>query len=110
MGPGETRRHAEAARQATLHGRATPAAPIPISRLLGGFIQQLLDKSCAVIEQLRADEVARLAWMLPGLVAALEANDADVMRVVRDLLPAPPDVITLWLRAYADILERRFAS
>lgn len=102
--------HVVAARNARLHGRETPVPPVPVSRLLSGFTQQLRDKTVAVAKELRADETERLAHIVPGFVAALETNEADVMLLIRDLLPRSPDVIALWLREHLDLLERRFAS
>jgi hypothetical protein len=102
-------RHAASARSARLHGRATPQAPAPVSRLLRGFTQQLCDKCVAVAELLDPDELARLAHLTFGFVAALEANDADVMLLIRDLLPREPVVIATWVRIHLDALEARFA-
>lgn len=103
-------RQAASARSARLHGRATPRAPAPVSRLLKGFTQQLCDKCVAVAELLHPDELARLAPLTHGFVAALETNDADVMLLIRDLLPREPRVIAAWLRIHLDSLEARFAS
>lgn len=102
--------HAAAARNARLHGRGTPVAPIPVSRLLSGFTEQLRDKTLAIAKELRSDETERLTHIVPGFVAALEANDGDVMFLIDNLLPRSPEVIALWLRAHLDVLERRFAS
>lgn len=102
--------HNAAAHVARRHGHETPAPPAPVSRLLIRFIQQLRDKSTAIVMYLRSDEAERLARLLPGFAAALQANEADVMLLIRDLLPRDPEVIALWLRAHLDILERRFAS
>ena len=102
--------HAVAADQARRHGSETPVPPVPVSRLLSGFAEQLRDKTVAISRQLGSDETERLARIMPSFVAALEANEWDVMLLVRDLLPRSPDVIALWLRAHIDLLERRFAS
>jgi hypothetical protein len=103
-------RHAANARNARLHGRATPQPPVPISRLMSGFTQRLRDKCVAIAALLKSDEAERLGRITPGFVAALETNEPDVMLLIRDLLPRDPDVIALWLRAHLDVLERRFAS
>ena len=103
-------RHVANARAARRHGRATPQAPVPISRLMRGFTQQLRDKCVAIAALLQSGEIERLGRITPGFVAALEMNEADVMELIRGLLPHPPDVIALWLRAHLDTLERRFAS
>lgn len=103
-------RHVATVRSARLHGRATPQAPAPVSRLLRGFTQQLCDKCIAVAELLQPDELGRLAQLTHGFVAALETNDADVMLLIRDLLPREPRVIAAWLRIHLDSLEARFAS
>jgi hypothetical protein len=103
-------RHAANARGARLHGRATPQPPVPISRLLSGFTQQLRDKCVAVAALLQRDEIERFAGIASGFVAAIETNDADVMLLVRDLLPRDPDVIASWLRTHLGSLEARFAS
>lgn len=103
-------RHAATARIARRHGRATPRAPAPVSRLLRGFTQQLCDKCVAVAELLHHDELARLAQLTHGFVAALEKNDADVMLLIRDLLPREPLVIATWVRIHLYSLEARFAS
>lgn len=76
---------------------------------MSGFTQQLRDKCVAVAALLQSDETERLGRIAPGFVAALETNEADVMLLIRDLLPRSPDVIALWLRAHLDSLERRFA-
>lgn len=102
--------HATAVHNARRHGRKTPVAPVPVSRLLSGFSQQLQDKALAIAKELRSDETERLARIVPGFVAALEANEADVMLLIRKLLPHSPEVIALWLRAHLDVLEQRFAS
>lgn len=103
-------RHTASARIARLQGRATPQSPAPVSRLLKGFTQQLCDKCVAVAELLHHDELARLAPLTHGFVAALETNDADVTLLIRDLLPREPPVIAAWLRIHLDSLEARFAS
>lgn len=103
-------RHAATARSARLHGRATPRAPAPVSHLLSGFTQQLREKCLAVGELLHLDELARLAQLTHGFVAALKANDADVMLLIRDLLPREPLVVATWVRIHLDSLEARFAS
>lgn len=103
-------RHAANARAARLHGRATPQPPVPISRLMSGFTQQLRDKCVAVAALLQRHEIERLAGITPGFVAALETNDVDVMLLVRDLLPRDPGVIASWLRTHLGSLEARFAS
>ena len=103
-------RHAAQARAARLHGRATPQPPAPVSRLMSGFTEQLRDKCVAIAAQLERSEIERLGRVMPGFVAALETNDADVMLLVRDLLPRDPDVIASWLRAHLESLEARFAS
>ena len=103
-------RHATSARKARLHGRATPQPPVPISRLLGGFTEQLRDKCVAIAALLDCDQIQRLGQLTPGFVAAVEFNDADVMLLIRDLLPRSPDVIASWLRAHLESLEARFSS
>jgi len=103
-------RHATRTRKARLHGRATPQPPVPVSRLMSGFTQQLRDKCVAVAALLERDEIERLASITSGFVAALEANDADVMLLVRDLLPRDPREISSWLRTHLGSLEARFAS
>jgi hypothetical protein len=102
--------HNATARIARRHGHETSAPPAPVSRLLNGFIQQLRDKTLAIVMHLRSDETERLVRIRPGFVAALQANEPDVMLLIRDLLPRDPEVIALWLRAHLDILEQRFAS
>jgi hypothetical protein len=102
--------HAASARSARRHGRATPTAPVPISRLLGGFAEHLRDKCAAVAALLQPSEIDRLARLAPGLVAALEANEADVMLLVRDLLPRSPEVVATWLQEHLVSLEARFVS
>jgi hypothetical protein len=77
---------------------------------MNGFTQQLRDKCVAVATLLQRDEIERLAGISSGFVAALEMNDADVMLLVRDLLPRDPDVIASWLRTHLGSLEARFAS
>lgn len=103
-------RHAASTRSARLHGGATPPAPIPISRLLGGFTQQLRDKVVAVGALLHPDELARLARLTPAFVTALETDDPDVRLWIRNLLPRAPLVIATWVRIHLDALEARFAS
>ena len=102
--------HAVSARRARRHGRVTPMAPVPISRLLGGFAEYLRDKCAAVAALLQPSEIDRLARLGPGLVAALETNEADVMLLVRDLLPRSPEVIATWLQEHLESLEARLAS
>ncbi len=102
--------HNAAVRIARSNGREMPAPPAPVSRLLSRFTQQLRDKTVAIVMELRSDEAQRLARILPGFVTALEANDEDVMLLVKNLLPHEPESIAHWLRAHLDILERRFAS
>lgn len=103
-------RHTADARAARLHGAAEPQPPVPISRLMTGFNQQLEDKVTAIAALLQSDELARIGRVMPGFAAALEANDLDVMLMIRDLLQRPPEVIAGWLRAHLDAVERRFAS
>lgn len=102
--------HSANARIARLHGRVTPQAPAPVSRLLGGFVNQLRDKCVAVAALLQPQEINRVARVMPGFIAALETNDADVMVLVRELLPRSPDVIAAWLQTHLDTFEARFAS
>jgi hypothetical protein len=102
--------HAASARKARLHGRATPQPPVPISRLLSGFTEQLRDKCLAIAALLERDEIERLGRITSGFVGAVESNDADVMLLIRDLLPRSPDVIASWLRTHLGSLEARFAS
>ena len=104
------RLHEATARIARLHGDATSQAPAPVSRLLSGFSEQLRDKCAAVAEHLKPDEIDRLGRISPGFVAALQANDFDVMLLVRDLLPRSPEVIASWLQTHLDSVETRFAS
>lgn len=75
-----------------------------------GFTEQLRHKCVAVAAVLNADELDRLARITCGFVAALEANDADVMLLVRDLLPRPSEVVADWLQTHLGALEARFAS
>lgn len=103
-------RHATNARKARLHGRATPQAPAPVSRLLIGFSQQLHDKCIAVAALLQPEEFDRVAHITSGFVAALETNDADVMLLIGDLLPRSPENVAGWIRTHLDSLEARFAS
>lgn len=103
-------RHAASARVARVHGRASPQAPAPVSRLLSGFTEQLRDKCTVVAALLQRHEVERLGCITAGFVAALERNDADVMLLIRDLLPRSPDMIVAWLRTHLASLEARFAS
>jgi hypothetical protein len=102
--------HAASARKARLHGRVTPQPPVPISRLLSGFTEQLRDKCVAIAALLERDEIERLGRITSGFVAAVESNDADVMLLIRDLLPRSPEVIASWLRTHLASLEARFAS
>jgi hypothetical protein len=102
--------HVANARRARLRGGVTPTAPVPISRLLGGFAEQLRDKCAAVAALLQPSEIDRLARLASGLVAALETNQADVMMLVRDLLPRSPEVIATWLQVHLESIEARFAS
>ena len=102
--------HGAAARLARRQGRELPVPPAPVSRLLSRFTKQLRDKTAEIVLQLRSDEAQRLARILPGFVAALEANEEDVMLLVKNLLPHEPESIAHWLRAHLDVLERRFAS
>ena len=102
--------HAARARTARLHGRNTPQPPVAISRLLSGFSEQLRDKCTAIVGLLHEDEIERLGQLTSGFVSALEGNDADVMLLVRDLLPRAPDEVASWLRAHLGALETRFAS
>ena len=104
------RLHAATARIAHLHGNATPQAPVPVSRLLSGFSEQLREKCVAVAEHLKPDEIERLGRVGPGFVAALQANDFDVMLLVRDLLPRSPEIIASWLQTHLESVETRFAS
>lgn len=103
-------RHMVDARAARLHGTAEPQPPVPISRLMTGFNQQLEDKVTAIAALLEADEIERIRRVMPGFAAAMESNDVDVMVMIRDLLQRPPEVIAGWLRAHLDAVERRFAS
>jgi hypothetical protein len=102
--------HSANVRAARLHGRVTPQAPVPVSRLLGGFVDQLREKCVAVAALLQPHEIDRVARVMPGFVAALESDDADVKLLVRDLLPRSPEVIAAWLQTHLDTLEGRFAS
>jgi hypothetical protein len=102
--------HAASARKARLHGGVTPRAPVPVSRLLGRFAEQLRDKCTAVAALLQQSEIDRLAHLASGLVAALETNEADVMLLVRDLLPRSPEVIATWVQVHLELIEARFAS
>lgn len=77
---------------------------------MSGFTQQLRDKCVAVAALLQRDEIERLEGITAGFVAALETNEADVMLLVRDLLPRDPGVIASWLRTHLGSLEARFAS
>lgn len=102
--------HAANARIARLHGRATPQASTPVSRLLSGFTEQLRDKCTAVAALLPRKQVERLVGISEGFLAALETNDVDVMLLIRDLLPRSPDAIADWLGTHLESLETRFAS
>jgi hypothetical protein len=102
--------HGAAARLARRQGRELAPPPAPVSRLLKRFTQQLRDKTAEIVLQLRSDEAQRLACILPGFVAALEANEEDVMLLVKNLLPHEPESIAHWLRAHLRVLEQRFAS
>jgi hypothetical protein len=64
----------------------------------------------AIAEHLKPDELERLGRISPGFVAALQANDFDVMLLVRDFLPRSPEVIASWLQMHLDSVETRFAS
>jgi hypothetical protein len=103
-------RHTVDARAARLHGVAEPQPPVPISKLMTGFNQQLEDKVTAIAALLQPDEIERIRRVMPGFAAAMESNDVDVMLMIRDLLQRPPEVIAGWLRAHLDAVERRFAS
>lgn len=102
--------HATSARKARLHGRASPQPPVPISRLLSGFTEQLRGKCAAIAELLEGDEIERLGKITSGFVAAMEFNDVDVMLLIRDLLPRSPEVIASWLHTHLESLEARFTS
>ena len=103
-------RHAASARVARVHGRASPQAPAPVSRLLSRFTEQLRDKCGAVAALLQRNEIERLGCITAEFVTALESNDADVMLLIRDLLPRSPAMIAEWLRIHLESLEARFAS
>jgi len=103
-------RHMADARAARLQGTAAPEPPAPISRLMTGFNQQLHDKCAAIAALLQPDEIERIGRVMPGFAAAVEANDVDVMLMIRDLLQRPPEVVAAWLRAHLASVERRFAS
>ncbi len=103
-------RHAASVRVARVRGRASPQAPAPVSRLVSVFTQQLRDKCAAVAALLQRDEIERLGCITAGFVTALKNNDADVMMLIRDLLPRSPDMIVAWLRTNLESLEARFAS
>lgn len=91
-------------------GGTTAAPLVPASRLLAGFMRSLEEKSTAIAAALTFEERERLIGVASGFFASVQTADRDVMGAVVSLLPLPPDIIALWVRANLDLIERRFAS
>jgi hypothetical protein len=102
--------HTARLREARASGRAAPAAPAPVSRLLSGFASTLRNTLATVGAQLDHEERARLAAVAPGVVASIEAQDTAVIETLAQLMTLPPESITEWVRDHLDQIEARFAS
>lgn len=102
--------HEATARLLRVSGSAPGPAPVPVSRFMTNFGQQLLDKTKAVGLLLDVTEIEKLSRIAPGFLAALKAHELDVVRVICELMPYSPEVIVGWLRVNVDWIEQRFAS
>ena len=105
-----THLHAQVSARRRARGGNSPAPPAPVSKLLTEFAGAIREKLLAVGQELLPPERERLREIAPRVLAAVEAQDADVVRLVGELVPYPPEAIAWWIRAHLDIIERRFAS
>jgi hypothetical protein len=102
--------HNHAARGAHERSEPAPTPPTPVSKLLTRFAETLRDKLGAIGAVLRDDERSRLAAIAPQVLASIETQDKPVIETIAALIPLPPELIALWLRAHLDEIEARFAS
>jgi hypothetical protein len=100
----------EAQKLAQLSGNPVPPAYTPASKLLGGFMKTLAEKTASTYCLLDADEQERVRHILPGFLRALDANDPAVHQMVLGLIWLSPNAVASWIRQNLEMLESRFVS
>jgi hypothetical protein len=75
--------HCDKARAAREHGHSAPNPPIPVSKLLTNFAENLREKLVAVAGLLPHEHRNRLLAIAPAVQASLEAQEPERSRCAR---------------------------